>query len=459
MFATSAALIVAFAVIEPRLGERALVPASVMRNRTFAAACVGDPADVAPCSSCSSSTCPSSLIKILGYTPLEAGLGLLPMMGMFAITSFFAARLYERFGPKIVISAGRGADGARHASCSRFQTDADGYSSLVAGPADRRHRRRPLPLLGDDGGRHRAAGVEVEPRRRHRLHVPDRRRRDRPRRDHDAVHAGLRGRARRARRPTRARRSATTRRRSCTGSSPAPTPPSPRSRSSALPSRPRSPRSSATPSSTGLDTSLKVVAAVAFCRPARRRSPTSAAAPSSNRRPRTRPLAAGVARRPAACDKAAGERMSDRAAAAPGRPQGRRPARQGQHDPELRARGRDRRRDGRVRRPPAPPRRPRAPARPPASARRSSSPTTGATPSRASPHTLGEVLEAFTRAPLDTVEIDCDLKLPGREQELVDGLREHGLIERAMVSTMYVESLIEIRGSSRACAAAGPTRR
>ena len=61
------------------------------------------------------------------------------------------------------------------------------------------------------------------------------------------------------------------------------------------------------------------------------------------------------------------------------------------------------------------------------------------------PNTLSEVLEAFTRAPLDRVEIDCDLKLPGRERELVDGLREHGLVERAMVSTMYVESLIAIR--------------
>jgi glycerophosphoryl diester phosphodiesterase len=36
--------------------------------------------------------------------------------------------------------------------------------------------------------------------------------------------------------------------------------------------------------------------------------------------------------------------------------------------------------------------------------------------------TLDQVLDAFTRPPLDRVEIDCDLKLPGREAELVDGL-------------------------------------
>jgi glycerophosphoryl diester phosphodiesterase len=60
-------------------------------------------------------------------------------------------------------------------------------------------------------------------------------------------------------------------------------------------------------------------------------------------------------------------------------------------------------------------------------------------------HTLAEVLDAFTRPPLDRVEIDCDLKLPGREDELVAALRERELVDRAMVSTMYVESLAAIR--------------
>ena len=59
--------------------------------------------------------------------------------------------------------------------------------------------------------------------------------------------------------------------------------------------------------------------------------------------------------------------------------------------------------------------------------------------------TLGEALDAFTRPPLDRVEIDCDLKLVGREEELVAALQERGLVERAMVSTMYTESLAAIR--------------
>lgn len=58
---------------------------------------------------------------------------------------------------------------------------------------------------------------------------------------------------------------------------------------------------------------------------------------------------------------------------------------------------------------------------------------------------LGEALDAFTKPPLDQVEIDCDLKLVGREDELVEALQERNLIERAMVSTMYTESLAAIR--------------
>jgi glycerophosphoryl diester phosphodiesterase len=59
-------------------------------------------------------------------------------------------------------------------------------------------------------------------------------------------------------------------------------------------------------------------------------------------------------------------------------------------------------------------------------------------------HTFDEVLEAFTRPPLHEVEIDCDLKLPGREFDLVAALREHRLVERAMVSTPHTESLTTI---------------
>jgi glycerophosphoryl diester phosphodiesterase len=60
---------------------------------------------------------------------------------------------------------------------------------------------------------------------------------------------------------------------------------------------------------------------------------------------------------------------------------------------------------------------------------------------RRTPLALTEVLDAFREPPLDGVEIDLDVKLPGREEELVDALRERGLIERAMVSTMELYTL------------------
>jgi glycerophosphoryl diester phosphodiesterase len=60
---------------------------------------------------------------------------------------------------------------------------------------------------------------------------------------------------------------------------------------------------------------------------------------------------------------------------------------------------------------------------------------------RRTPLRLTEVLDAFLEPPLDRVEIDLDVKLPGREEEIVEGLRERGLTERAMISTMELYTL------------------
>jgi glycerophosphoryl diester phosphodiesterase len=61
------------------------------------------------------------------------------------------------------------------------------------------------------------------------------------------------------------------------------------------------------------------------------------------------------------------------------------------------------------------------------------------------PLDLAEALDLFLEPPLDEVEIDCDLKLAGREAELAGALAGRGLVERAMVSTMEVESLLKLR--------------
>ena len=98
-------LLVAFVFVEHRAGSSALVPQAVMRNGPFRAACLA--------TLLMSATffamllfLPQFMQKILGFTPLEAGAGLLPMMAIFAATSFVAGTLYERLGAKTIVSAG-----------------------------------------------------------------------------------------------------------------------------------------------------------------------------------------------------------------------------------------------------------------------------------------------------------------------------------------------------------------
>jgi glycerophosphoryl diester phosphodiesterase len=55
--------------------------------------------------------------------------------------------------------------------------------------------------------------------------------------------------------------------------------------------------------------------------------------------------------------------------------------------------------------------------------------------------TLEEGLDHFAGEAYGEVELDVDLKLPGYEREVVDGLRERALDERSLVSTMFPESL------------------
>jgi glycerophosphoryl diester phosphodiesterase len=63
---------------------------------------------------------------------------------------------------------------------------------------------------------------------------------------------------------------------------------------------------------------------------------------------------------------------------------------------------------------------------------------------RRTPLRLTEALDAFLEPPLDEIEIDLDIKLPGREEEVVEALQERGLVERAMISTMEMHTLKRI---------------
>jgi EmrB/QacA subfamily drug resistance transporter len=105
LFVVCAVLLVAFVLRERSAGEAALVPRDVMSNLPFRAVCL-----VVLLISATFFAAlfflPQFQQKILGSTPLEAGLGLLPFMGMFAITSLVAGRFYDRLGPKVIVTAG-----------------------------------------------------------------------------------------------------------------------------------------------------------------------------------------------------------------------------------------------------------------------------------------------------------------------------------------------------------------
>lgn len=100
-------LVPVFVLIERRMGQSALIPPDVARNVSFAASCLAILL-LSPTFFASLLYLPQFMIKLFGYNPVQAGLGLLPMMGMFAITSFIAGPLYNRLGPKVIITAGAG---------------------------------------------------------------------------------------------------------------------------------------------------------------------------------------------------------------------------------------------------------------------------------------------------------------------------------------------------------------
>jgi glycerophosphoryl diester phosphodiesterase len=64
-----------------------------------------------------------------------------------------------------------------------------------------------------------------------------------------------------------------------------------------------------------------------------------------------------------------------------------------------------------------------------------------------SPDSLGldDGLAHLSGARFAHVELDVDLKLPGYEARVVQALRAHGLVERTLVSTLYMRSLVVLR--------------
>jgi EmrB/QacA subfamily drug resistance transporter len=95
----------ALATIERRAGQRALIPADVARNKTFASACIA----VLLMSASFFAIllyAPQIMQKLMGFSALQAGVGFLPFMATFSLTSFASGPLYEKLGGKVLLCVG-----------------------------------------------------------------------------------------------------------------------------------------------------------------------------------------------------------------------------------------------------------------------------------------------------------------------------------------------------------------
>ncbi|HEY2435538.1 MAG TPA: MFS transporter [Solirubrobacteraceae bacterium] len=131
LIAVFVVLIAAFPFIERRMGEDALIPSELLQKRQFVVCC-----SVVPLLGTGFFTLllymPQFMQKLLGFSPLKAGVGLLPMMAVFGAVSFVAGTLYERLGAKLSIAGG--------AACMTiglfiisFADAGTGYGLLAAG--------------------------------------------------------------------------------------------------------------------------------------------------------------------------------------------------------------------------------------------------------------------------------------------------------------------------------------
>jgi len=105
LLALAVILVGAFVPIERRAGAHALVPREVMRNESFRASCFAI-LFMSATFFAALLYLPQFMEKHLGYSPLEAGVGLLPFLGVFALVSFVAGPLYERVGAKRLVVFG-----------------------------------------------------------------------------------------------------------------------------------------------------------------------------------------------------------------------------------------------------------------------------------------------------------------------------------------------------------------
>jgi MFS family permease len=131
MLAIAADGVGSFVPIERRAGRHALIPPAIIGNRDFAASCVAI--------LCMSATFFAALLYLpqfmetqLGFSPLEAGLGILPALVTFALVSFVAGPLYARVGAKRLATLGAACMCAASILFSLVDASS-GYGALVPG--------------------------------------------------------------------------------------------------------------------------------------------------------------------------------------------------------------------------------------------------------------------------------------------------------------------------------------
>jgi EmrB/QacA subfamily drug resistance transporter len=131
LLALSVAMLVAFLPIERRAGTHALVPREVMRNENFTASCVAV-LFMAATFFAALLYLPQFMQKQLGYSALEAGVGMLPFLAVFALASFAAGPLYDRVGAKRLAVVGAACITLAPFLFS-FLDEGSGYGALIPG--------------------------------------------------------------------------------------------------------------------------------------------------------------------------------------------------------------------------------------------------------------------------------------------------------------------------------------
>lgn len=105
LFTVAGLGLILFAFVERHAGHKALIPEDVLNNQAFFAAFLATLLNSAIFFA-ALVYLPQFMSKYLGFKAIESGAGLLPVMGVFALTSFCAGTFYERFGAKVSVAGG-----------------------------------------------------------------------------------------------------------------------------------------------------------------------------------------------------------------------------------------------------------------------------------------------------------------------------------------------------------------